>query len=178
MKKKEYNIVFSGLKLGTHSFEYEIDDSFLETLFDYNDAPGLTAHIDVELTKQNTMLELNFEMKGKLPVLCDLSGKPFVQELNNSFELVVKFGESYNDDDDEILILPHGEYELNIAQYLYELVVLSMPSKYVHPDIAKGEMDEETQALLEKYMPEGSDEQPDNDDEVDPRWSKLKDLLN
>ncbi len=178
MKKKDYNIVFSSLSLGHHTFEYEVDSKFLEVLFDYHELPGLEAQIKIDLMKQNTMLEFSFAMKGKLPVHCDISGKPYLQDLTNQFELVVKFGEAYNDDDDEILILPQGEYEINVAQFIYELIVLSLPSKYLHPDVLAGDVDDETLALLDKYMP-GSDEQKDEkDDEIDPRWSKLKDLLN
>ena len=36
---------------------------------------------------------------------------------------MVKFGDEYNDENDDILIVPHGEYEINIAQYIYELIV-------------------------------------------------------
>lgn len=187
MKLKDYNIVFSGLPIGSHAFDYAVDASFLETLFDYHDLPGLTAQVDVKLLKQNTMLEFEFTMKGKLPVECDITGKPFEQPLSNKFELVVKFGEAFNDDDDEILVLPHGEYEVNIAQYIYELIVLSIPTKFLHPDVEDGEVDEETQALLDKYQVineddeediDEEDDSDDNDDDVDPRWSKLKDLLN
>lgn len=177
MKKKDYNVVFSSLSLGHHTFEYEVNSSFLEILFDYHELPGLEAEVKVELAKQNTMLEFAFTMKAKLPANCDISGKPYVQDLSNRFELVVKFGEAYNDDDDEILILPHSEYEINIAQYLYELIVLSLPTKYLHPDVLSGDVDEETLSLLERYMP-GGDEQKDDDEKIDPRWSKLKDLLN
>lgn len=184
MKKKDYNIVFSGLKLGSHSFEYEINDSFLDILFDYHDLPGLQAHVNVELNKQNTMLEFEFSLKGEIPATCDLSNRPYVQSIANEFTLVVKFGEAYNDDDDVILILPHGEYEINIAQYIYELIVLSIPTKFIHPDIVNGELDDETRDLLEKYMPHSDEEvreeeeDDEGDDEIDPRWSKLKDLLN
>lgn len=190
MKKKDFNIVFSGLPLGAHAFEYEIDNSFLETLFDYHELSGLRAKVDVELIKQNTMLEFQFSLKGEIDAVCDLSNRPFIQPIENAFTLVVKFGDAYNNDDDEILILPHGEYEINIAQYLYELIVLAIPTRFFHPDVESGELDEETQALLDKYMPyvdaeddyiqddEDDEQDDDDDDDVDPRWSKLKDLLN
>lgn len=181
MRKKDYNIVFSGLKLGSHSFEYEIDDSFLETLFDYDEAPGIQAHVDVEMVKQNTMLEFSFRLSGTLPVTCDITNEPFDIALDNSFELVVKFGDAFNNDDDEILILPHGEYEINIAQYIYELIALAMPTKRIHPDVLAGKANPEALELLEKYMPgeeEDNDDSDDDDDDVDPRWQKLKDLLN
>jgi uncharacterized metal-binding protein YceD (DUF177 family) len=40
---------------------------------------------------------------------------------------VVKFGEAYDDQNPELLILPHGSYEVDLSQYLYELAVLSIP---------------------------------------------------
>ena len=179
MKKKEYNIVFSSLKLGQHTFEYEIDQSFLDILFDYHDMPGVKAVVSVVLNKQNTMLEMHFAMKGILPAHCDLTNKPYDQPIQNEFEFVVKFGEAYNDEDDELLILPHGEYEINVAQYIYELLVLSLPTKFIHPDIDSGNLDDDSLELLERYAPQNTDvEEDDDDDEIDPRWSKLKDLLN
>ena len=90
--------------------------------------------------------------------------------MENEFELVVKFGDEYNDEDDERLILPQGEYKLNVAQYLYEMAVLSIPQKNVHPDVLSG-----------KIAPEFIvDEEPEiiEEENLDPRWDKLKDLLN
>ncbi len=41
---------------------------------------------------------------------------------NSELFLVVKFGQEYNDDNEDLLILPHGEFEMNIQQYIYELI--------------------------------------------------------
>ena len=43
-----------------------------------------------------------------------------------NINLIVKFWEVYNDENEELLILPHGEYEFNIAQYIYETIILSV----------------------------------------------------
>lgn len=80
---------------------------------------------------------------------------------------MVKFGEAYDDTDDENLILPQGEYQVNIAQYLFELVVLAIPTKNIHPDVKTGK-------IVLDYQVE---EEPEEDNK-DPRWDKLKDLLN
>ena len=56
-------------------------------------------------------------------------------------------GCSADGDDDEILILPHGSHEIQIAQYIYEMIVLSVPQKKVHPGIADGTLKSE---ILEK----------------------------
>ena len=55
-------------------------------------------------------------------------------EIDGVLDLIVKFGPEYNDEHDEILILPHEVYEMNVAQYIYELIVLSVPSKRIRAD--------------------------------------------
>lgn len=165
---RDFDIVFSSLSLGEHQFTFELNDAFFE-LFGYTDNSGLKAHAEVVLNKHNTFLELTFSLNGEVGVVCDRSGEPFSQQIRHNFELVVKFGETYDDTDDETLILPQGEYQLNIAQYLYELVVLAIPAKNIHPDVLSGKI-----ALAYEVEEETSEEEKN----IDPRWDKLKDLLN
>jgi uncharacterized metal-binding protein YceD (DUF177 family) len=86
---------------------------------------------------------------------------------------VVKFGSLENHDDDEILILPHGSHEIQVAHYIYEMIVLSLPQKKVHPGIADGSLKSE---ILEKLKDLEPQENPPSE-HIDPRWNKLKDLL-
>ncbi|MCT4623858.1 MAG: DUF177 domain-containing protein [Schleiferiaceae bacterium] len=177
MKLKDFNIVFSGLKLGTHHFDYQLDQRFFD-LFDFDEMENPNLNVEVEFEKMNNMLELDFSLNGEYTALCDVTGKPFQLPVSNAFHLVVKFGAEYNDENEEILVLPFESYEVNIAQFVYELAVLSIPQKKIHPDVESGNIDEETEALLNKYKldkePEEGDEQ---ESKTDPRWDKLKDLL-
>jgi uncharacterized metal-binding protein YceD (DUF177 family) len=172
---KEFNIQFVGLKQGEHSFEYDIDKKFFEE-FDYNEFNDATLKSDVVLNKKPTLLELHFEVKGIINVNCDLTNEPYNQEINCDFDLVVKFGSEYNDENEDILIIPHGEYEINIAQQIYELIVLSVPTKLVHPGVLDGTLDSEILKKLEELSPKGLNEK-DNKEEMDPRWNTLKKLL-
>jgi uncharacterized metal-binding protein YceD (DUF177 family) len=168
----EFLIPFIGLKDGLHRFDFKIDNKFFEG-FDFLDFQN--AHIQVSLIfeKKTTLLELNFSAKGQVTVPCDITTEPFKLPIDTAFKLVVKFGSVENDDDDEILILPHGSHEIQIAQYIYEMIVLSVPQKKVHPGIAEGTLKSE---ILEKLKDLQPQEKPISD-ETDPRWDKLKDLL-
>jgi uncharacterized metal-binding protein YceD (DUF177 family) len=53
------------------------------------------------------------------------------------------------------------------------MIVLSVPQKKVHPGIAEGTLKSE---ILEKLKDLQPQEKPPSD-ETDPRWDKLKDLL-
>lgn len=169
---KAFTIKFVGLKLGEHCFEYDVEKTFFD-LFEYNEFNDANVKVDVFLNKKTTLMEFNFKASGTVNVNCDLTNEPFDQEISNDFDLVVKFGESYNDENEEILILPHGEYELNIAQYLYELIVLSVPSKRIHPGVKDGSLKSDILKKLEELTPKVDD----NQEGTDPRWDTLKKLL-
>lgn len=169
---KQFNIPFIGLKIGSHLFEYEIDKSFFEN-FNFDEYFDANVHIRLTLNRKSTMLQLAFEAKGSVNVTCDVSGEPFDQIIEASLPLIVKFGEEFNDDNEEILILPHSEFQINVAQYIYELIVLNVPLKRVHPQVLDGTMQSEAVKKLEKLKVT----KEKTTEDVDPRWDKLKSLI-
>jgi len=170
MKQKEFNIPFSGLKQGKHNFEYNIDNAFFES-FGYNEFNAADIDLKVTLMKMSTMLEFEMEASGTVNVDCDLTSEPFDQPISGRLELVVKFGDEFNDEDDELLIVPHGSHQVNIAQYIYEMLVLGVPQKRVHPGVLDGSLQSEALKKLEELRPK------ENKKESDPRWDELKKLL-
>lgn len=173
MKQKEFNIPFSGLKQGKHDFNYKIDNTFFES-FGYDEFNEVDVDLSVVLSKTSTMLELDFEATGNVNIDCDITSEPYDQPIDGDLHLVVKFGDAYNDDDDEILILPHGEHQINVAQYIYEMIILAVPQKRVHPGIADGTLKSEALDRLQELQPK---DKKNNNDESDPRWDELKKLL-
>jgi len=168
---KAFFIPFVGLKLGKHHFDYQIDNTFFQE-FDYHQFEDASVQVDLVLEKKQTILELSFKHTGTVNVPCDLTGEFFDMPIKGVLNLVVQFGEEYNDDNEELLILPHGEYQVNVAQYIYEMIVLSVPFKRVHTGVKDGsvEVDYEKYTTYEQTKEE-------NKEEIDPRWEKLKDLL-
>ncbi|ASO04700.1 uncharacterized metal-binding protein YceD (DUF177 family) [Arenibacter algicola] len=173
MQHKEFIIPFSGLKQGKHEFEYTIENTFFES-FEYDEFNGADIKLDVTLNKMSTMMELEMKARGTVNVNCDLTSEPYDQKIKADLELVVKFGDEYNNDNDEILIIPHSEYQINIAQYVYEMLVLSVPLKKVHPGVLDGTLKSEVLDKLEELQPKDTKE---NKEDIDPRWDALKKLL-
>ncbi len=173
MKQKEFNIPFSGLKQGKHNFNFEIDNTFFDS-FEYDDFNDAKLNLDVLLNKTSVMMELDFEITGTVNVDCDITSEAYDQEISSELRLVVKFGDEYNDEDDEILVLPHGEHQVNVAQFVYEMAVLAVPQKRIHPGIEDGTLKSELLDKLNELQPK---EKKDNKEESDPRWDELKKLL-
>ena len=172
---KEFNIPFIGFKEGNHTFEYQIDEKFF-TIFQFDDFNTVTISSVINFIKKSTLMELHFSIKGLVNVPCDVTNEPFDLEVEGEMPLIVKFGHEYNDDNEDILILPHEAYEVNVAQYIYELIVLSVPRKKVHPKVLDGTMESEALKKLEELTIK-EEKTVDEDESIDPRWDKLKDLL-
>ena len=169
----EFLIPFIGLKLGKHQFEFEIKKAFFDR-FDYHEYEDCDIKVNVVLEKKSTMLELEFKHKGTVNVPCDLTNEMFDLPIKGKIKVVVQFGEAFNNDNEELLILPHGEHQIDVSQYIYEMIVLSVPLKRVHPGIKEGTLKTET---LEKLTIKEQKKESKKEENTDPRWDKLKQLL-
>ncbi|MGV4529876.1 YceD family protein [Ornithobacterium rhinotracheale] len=181
-KMKNYDVQFSGLKEGEHQFKFEIKQLFFDLFTFEQEFQKPNIQVDLNLIKKSTFLELQFKLNGEVELICDITNEPYTQPIDGEMEIVVKFGEEFDDSDDEVLILPHGEYKVNVAQLIFELTLLSIPLKHINPDVDSEEMIEALD-LLDQYAPEDDDyddfdeEVDDEEEDIDPRWNKLKDLL-
>lgn len=183
--EKTYSISFTGLKDGNHTFEYVVDNKFFKN-FTYDDFNSIKAKITVLLNKKTSLLEVKLTAKGVVNVPCDSSNEDFDLPIENEFNLVVKFGEEFNNEHDELLIIPFTAHEIDLTHYIYELLVLSIPVKRLHPDLVEDEDgfdEDELDSLFdfddeeEIEIEEEETNEDSNNKEIDPRWDKLKKLL-
>ena len=166
---KQFNIPFVGLKEGKHLFQYKVDNTFFE-LYNYNEFEKSSINVTLEFVKKSTLFELEFTASGTVNVPCDVTNEYFDLEIAATLPLVVKFGQEYSDENEEILILPHEVYQFSVAQFIYEMIVLGVPNKRVHPKGLDGTM--ETEALEQLEIKEEKTVET-----TDPRWDKLKNLI-
>ena len=167
-----YSISFRGLEEGKHQFEYKIDNTFFE-VYQYEDILGADIQVHLEFIKKSTLLELSFAIEGIVKVVCDISNEIYEQPIEGNLDLKVKFGNEYNDENENILIVPHEAYEIEISQFIYEIIVLALPTKRIHPGVLNGTLKSDILDKLEELQ--GNDEKQNNT--IDPRWEKLKGLL-
>ncbi len=172
---KQFEIQFSGLKLGEHQFDFQIGKRFFEE-FGFEDFENAELEAKAKMLKRETQMALELGLSGRLWLPCDLTQEMFWLPISAEAELTIKFGDEFDDSEEDLLILPHGEHRFNLAQYFYEMAVLAKPLKVVHPDVAAGKKGQEVMARLEELSPNNDEESQEED--TDPRWDKLKDLLN
>lgn len=175
----EFLIPFVGLKLGKHQFEYQINKEFFED-YDYDEFEACDIKVNIVLEKKSTMLELHFKHKGTIHVPCDLTSEMFDFPIKGKIKVIVQFGEDFNDDNEELLILPFGEHQVDVKQYIYEMIALSIPLKKIHPGIKDGTLKSEALDKLNELKVNSKEpKKTDSKEEetTDPRWDQLKKLL-
>ena len=126
-----YSIPIMGLKLGLHQFKFAIDTAFFAL---FEDSPIETGSIDfiLELDKRSDMLLFDFELTGFIGVSCDRCTAPINLPIEDSRQLIVKYGDDGGDEDDEVVFISREASEFNVAKYLYEFAVLAMPITNVY----------------------------------------------
>ncbi len=166
-----YLIKFSGLKEGTHFFNYELNNKFFKN-FDYYDFLDAKFFVKLELEKQSTLLNLKFLFNGNVKVQCDVSMESFNLDLETEHGVVVKFKENIISTDDKVIFLPIGSHTVDVSHLIYESIILAIPQKKVHPGIKNGTLKSEIVEKLKELKPKKNFKE-----KTDPRWDKLKDLL-
>ncbi|MDB5020256.1 MAG: hypothetical protein JWQ28_1383 [Pedobacter sp.] len=172
---KQFSIPFTGLKIGKHQFEFEVDNSFFDA-FEYSLVKKGNLKASVELDKQETMLILQFHIEGTIELDCDKCLSFFNAPVNISERQIVKFAEDNLESDDlEIIILNKKESEIDISGMMYEFINVSVPYVKVCEENGEGsQCDKEMIAKLESLTSANKEEEENTND--DPRWAALKKL--
>lgn len=169
---QQYSIQFAGLSDGEHRYEFEIGDQFFATIPNAI-VPAGSVHLEINLVKRPTMLTLNCSFNGNVATICDRCAVSYPYPVEGHQRLIIKLGDEPTVDED-LVVLPRGEHEFNIAQHVYEYIALSLPLRIV-PCEEFGDAhlcDKVTLARLDEFT---IDIEPT---EIDPRWAKLDELKN
>ncbi len=171
----QYIIPFTGLKEGIHEFAFDFREEFFNK-YEVLEASGGEITALVLLVKKTNMLNLETQMKGSLNIQCDRCLESFCYPILYTGSLIIKFGENMEESTDEIWVLHPKEYELNLEQYFFECISLSLPIQRIHPEDLDGNSGCNPGML--KILNTNTYSLSKEDKENDPRWDKLKDLLN
>lgn len=133
--RREYEIAFVGLKPGIHEFSYEITDKFFEQ-FQQQDFSNCHATVNLTLDKKTGFMLLKFEVGGNLEVVCDRCNGKLPLELWEEFNIIIKLTEdpeqmNGQEDDPDVYYISRGESHIDVANWIYEFINLSIPMQKV-----------------------------------------------
>lgn len=178
---KKYNIDLKSMTEDRFNTDFFIEDDFFEAL-DQTDIHGGHLNVRLEVKKLAEEFELHLDISGDVVIECDRCLDDMVQPILTTGDVRVKYGKEYLDDGGDVIIVPEREGIINVAWLIYEFTDLAIPILHVHPD---GQCNPEMMALLLQHkgtIPEEATDELEskdlNEEESDPRWDKLKNLLN
>jgi len=165
-----YNIAFKGLSQGKHIFDYEVEGKFFSE-FKGGIVDEGKVNVRITLEKQSSLMIVGFDVEGSVDVQCDRCLEMYCQPIKSQERIFVKFGEKEFNEGDDVIWVSVNDYQLNVAQLIYEFICLAVPIKKVHPDDENGKStcDPEMIKKLEKYIVREEDNNP--------IWNDLKKLL-
>jgi uncharacterized metal-binding protein YceD (DUF177 family) len=174
---KQFTINYASLAEGEHHFNYHVDNKFL---IHFEAALVQEANIAVQLlmVKFINSIELNFQINGSVLIPCDVCNEEFNLTINGLDKISVKIVHEIPKQGDEfnIIYLEESMSSINIAEMLYELIMLSIPMRRVHPEDEAGNPTCDKTIL--KYLSEGTTESLDHQEttKTNPIWDELKKL--
>lgn len=133
----QYKLFLSSLPVGESEFTYEISDDFFADFPHYTpefEGLQMKIHVDVLRTdRQRVDSTLKIRGEGSALLICDRSGTQYRENLLCTLNFALKNGEAFDDEEADVIYLPSVNYALNIATYIYELVLFSLPLKKINP---------------------------------------------
>lgn len=163
---KEYQIPIQGLKVGSHQYKFHIKKDFFEH-FEYNELFDADISVVVTLDKKERLSELEVALDGTVNLSCDRCLEDLQIDILSINKMIIKMSDRFEEISEELIQIDEKQNVFDIAQYIYEYVVLAIPSKNTHD-----EQDCSTKML--EVLDELS---AVNEELTDPRWDQLKDLI-
>ncbi len=155
----------SALDFGLHEFEFHLSNDFFRD-FGYDDFLDCSIDVAVTLQKEETLMTVTMNCNGSVVTQCDRCLSDLQLNVNATDTFIAKFEES--EDEENIMYISDDE-SIDLSQSLYDLIIMSLPVRKVHPDDENGNSTCAPEQL--KFL-----EQYEKHDAIDPRWEALKNL--
>lgn len=174
MKLEAYRVNIVGLSNKAHYFNFELGAEFFRKYGTDLVSTG-DFRVDVVLDKHETFIDAEFKIQGKVELTCDRSLEQFDFPIESTRKMLFKYGEKDEEITDEIMTISRDTVSLELGQFIYEFIALSIPLKKLHPRFQNDADDEDSEG---KIVYSSSDEptETNNGEEIDPRWNILKKL--
>ena len=129
---QRYSIAWKGLKNGRYDFRFEVDGSLFEA-FESTEIKDGRCEVSVGMDRSEKQLTLDVGITGYVVVECDRCLEDCRVPIDFEGQLVVKFSDEVHEYDGEVMWMLPGEDRVELAQYIYESICLSLPYQRVHP---------------------------------------------
>lgn len=178
--KSEFRLRLAGVANGKHSFSIVCNKTF----FDNNEISDIldgSVKVLINMDKSDKMLRLDFQYTGTITVECYRCLDPVLYPIDFKNLLIVNLVQEIPEgfeNEDEIWMINEKEYDLDIYQFVFESIILSLPHQIIHPDDSEGNSTCNSDFLntLAQYTVDEPLDDENEEKTTDPRWDALKKL--
>jgi uncharacterized metal-binding protein YceD (DUF177 family) len=130
-QNNDYILTLKTLPQTETIFEFKLDNKFFAQ-HEYIDICGCSVDAKIVAKKRIADIELSFELKGFVTVICDRCLEEMNLPIKYQETVLVKFGKSF-DDSEDIIVIDENEGAFDVAWLLYEMVAAAVPPQHSHP---------------------------------------------
>ncbi|MCQ2111733.1 MAG: DUF177 domain-containing protein [Bacteroidaceae bacterium] len=146
-KNNTYKIDLLGRNINGMTAEYEIDDKFFQEI------DGLIQRGQIHTTihaqgSASSMVVFEIHSVGTVFAPCDRCLADIELRIDTTDSISVKLGDEYSDEG-EVVVVPEKDGMIDLSQFIYEFIALSLPLKLIHEP---GKCDEAMIAKLEEHL--------------------------
>ena len=130
---KQYSVAYKGLKNSSFDFVFEVDDA-LFTAYESKEIMGGNCRVEATMFKGESQLEFDFAITGEVTCECDRCLDPCQVPIDYEGHLIVRISDEEGEYDGDVMWVNPADNEVDLTQYIYESIVLSLPYQRVHPE--------------------------------------------
>ncbi len=172
---ERFTIPVKGMNNGVHEFRFDVDNEFF-SYFENSLISQGNYEVKLICDKKERMFILNFEISGNYIAACDrcLAQIEIPSLIDYTFYLKYGLPEQVNgiQELDDIIYIDENEYKYNLANVIYQMIVVSMPYQNVY-DCENDPKPKCDFKMLEKLE---NEEKTEVKNVNNPIWDKLKDF--
>jgi uncharacterized metal-binding protein YceD (DUF177 family) len=173
--RRKFDIDIFGLRSGQSEYNFTIDDTFFQNFENSIIEKGsLTCHVILEKTER--LITVNFEITGKVELICDRSLELFNHFVNINDQIIFKYGTEEKELDNNIYSIASSTQKLKLSQPIFELITVTVPMKRLHPRFSQDNEENEDEFIYSSENKSKSFQNTENStgEAIDPRWEILK----
>jgi uncharacterized metal-binding protein YceD (DUF177 family) len=151
-----------------HNISFDIDGEFFKN---YGNVEFEDSKFNIAVTAQQVedSIILGVKIVGEVVVECDRCCMPLLvpMEITENILLLKEEDNTEDNDEDLVIFISEGTTVVDITDFVYDFIVLSLPMQNIHPDDEDGNStcDASQLEVLEKY---------NKKNRIDPLWDDLK----
>ena len=131
--EQKYSIAYKGLKNGLHEVDFDVDGALFKA-YESKEIKDGRSKVHVDIDKSDTQLILDVTIDGHVVCECDRCLEDCTIPVHFDGRLTVFVSDHQGEYDGDYMWVSPDEEDINLMQYIYESIVLSLPYRRVHPD--------------------------------------------